>query len=311
MEGSTIIFSLMSFFPLLRPNIMHSKVLVPLANLMDDAALSFQIDGLTFLTNLLRNWQSAYGAAVADELIGGLNAVLIQETLDSIVSFFNTFGLRILEQASDALEAQEVILQFYETLCGCRIAEVVPRVVMMSQKVASRMLLSTAPSTLSRMCGIIASYRPLCVSSESSPSIEVYNSMVMDTCNLLWRDMAFSEDSYYGLHPSYIEQLNRFCSSNGHVLAGLFSLTGSMYLVQSALHFRDLEVKQMTMTATLLKGRVTEEMLEQQSFSGGISIEYDQFRVELLNKLKALGHEGLHSFLFTSLRSLMQLQERS
>ncbi|ANB13714.1 hypothetical protein AWJ20_4657 [Sugiyamaella lignohabitans] len=259
------------------------------------------------------NWNIEYKPLVEQDarVFGGLDRDMVQQTLQMVVSFVDNFGLSLLELTNDDCVVQDSILSFYENLPKVCLVRITPKIVIIGYEMAARLVFSQSPFATSRVCGVIASYREICTNSKNrdDPAVSTFNSLVMDTCNILWRDNAFSESvnsDQFGLTKEFIEALDKQCQEKSLSFKALYSITNSPLFIWVSMLYLRLKEHENFAATEVYTGQITRERFQEMSKAGNwLDIEYDDFRVGLLSKLEDAGYEGINVLLYTSLKQLM------
>lgn len=149
--------------------------------------------------------------------------------------------------------------------------------------------------------------------------VNMYNGFLMDFCNCLWRSRAFSytEDNSNGcmVPQSVIETLTEYISSvdKSFSLGAILGLSHSPTLCYQSIEMvRDLEDLAMSQGKSIRTrhgGPVTQASLTRLASSGGIDINWQDYRIGVLRGLTDKGLPGVAELLkctMTVLRNALE-----
>jgi centromere protein I len=195
-------------------------------------------------------------------------------------------------------------------------------------------ILHFSPSlpVVSRLCDVVATYkrslgtimtRSAEVSVEDSVVIRLFNGLLMDLCNCLWRVRAFSssDTNAQGCHvfPTVTDALGAYAAmvDPDTPLVSMFDLSHSPVLcLQSLECIRELEDLELAETdADRLKerhgGPVTNKSLIALRSRGGLNLTWQEYRLAVLRHLEDKGFVGVPRLMFNTMKLLMASHAQS
>ncbi|RYP60396.1 hypothetical protein DL769_008132 [Monosporascus sp. CRB-8-3] len=302
-----------------RDYVSSTKLLQPLeARVLDDMAASLA-DILQFYTALLRRWTVTL--ASVDQL-----SVRAASATASLITHVNGLCLTLL-QTSSSISTHSMVLDFYEqgaSLMSGPYSSFRTRVVIPPSPLAYLLYFSPSPTTVSRLCGLLAKYKQglqkaMSTSrSDYTPEyVNEFNGFLMDICNCLWRSRAFNtkdNNSHGCLIPKHIaEDLSLYIKGldTGASLASLFSLSHSPVLgLLSISYFRGLEDAELEKgtdeLGTRHAGPVTRATLASLAEDGGLRLTWDEYRLGVLTYLDQNGMGGVGQLMYNTMTTLMK-----
>lgn len=184
------------------------------------------------------------------------------------------------------------------------------------------LVVSTNPLIMSEALGYIVFLKSIQLRDDQKSTLALRNSYVMDAINFVWRDMAFkSEPESFNkgmlLQPSFLQDLgavNYFSYSDLVLLktvGGLIHNPSLSYLCAEIVWM--LEDQQENISSRH-PGPISEKSLAQFRQDPDVNwlpMTYFDIKVSLLNNLDNLGFTGLCDLLYSSLKPLASLRNRS
>ncbi|RYP90185.1 hypothetical protein DL770_003721 [Monosporascus sp. CRB-9-2] len=299
--------------------LLYNKLLQPLeARLLDDTAASLA-DILQFYTALLRRWTVTL--ASVDQL-----SVRASSATAGLIMHVNGLCLTLL-QTSSSISTHSMVLDFYEQgalLMSGHCDSFRTRVVIPPSPLAYMLYFTPSPTTVSRLCGLLAKYKQglqkaMSTSrSDYTPEyVNEFNGFLMDICNCLWRSRAFNTkdaNSHGCLIPKHIaEDLSLYIKGldTGASLTSLFSLSHSPVLgLLSISYFRGLEDAELEKgpdeLSTRHAGPVTRATLASLAEDGGLRLTWDEYRLGVLTYLDQNGMGGIGQLMYNTMTTLMK-----
>ena len=214
-----------------------------------------------------------------------------------------------------------IVISYYETLAyASSLATDDPSFIIeipATPSVYLTMFLTTSLSSLSRSCSVLATYKkvfeslPQWYPSEHKDSL---NSLLMDTCNLLWRSRAFNtvDPNAVGclIPTELITSLRTYIERLDLSLTSLFSLSHNSTLAAlSIAAFRKLEDaaedQQEGSVGIRQAGPVTQRSLLVLKGQGGIDAGWTQYRLKVLGLLEEMGVDGIRELMFCTMKDLI------
>lgn len=247
-----------------------------------------------------------------------------------------------LVQLVGGLSPQKAAQAFVPLSLGLRSAEATPLFFALATKLLPHLDLSAKlalcavfrrlsdcvmpPVTLVHL--LVASTHPLLVSEAlgyihhlkqfkmEGADVQLRNSLVMDTLNFLWRDMAFEHLEHtvnrgMYLHPDYVSRLgglNAFAYSQFTTLrevGGLIRHPAFSYICAELVWM----LEDAANVNTRHPGPISEQsvqLLRQDEGVEWVPLLYGEIRVEMLNRLDDMGFKGLCDLLFSLLKTLQK-----
>ncbi len=233
-------------------------------------------------------------------------------------SRISVLALHSFKSSNDDIQLQLSISSFYEYAASLSFDDIGVRILLLPPALVARFLLSGSPIGVTKVCGIIVSTRPFIMESVSkqkyAESISLYNSYIMDICNLIWRGRGFSSKDNsskgFSLQPEFINSLDNTNITGEQEISNLFGLFHSAAFSRlSSMFLRKMEDDDLSVTLRH-KGPVTQESYNENKDKGGLNIPFDQFRTKLLMHLEDIGFVGLSELLHSSMRSLISAREK-
>ncbi|RYP29675.1 hypothetical protein DL767_006627 [Monosporascus sp. MG133] len=264
----------------------------------------------------VNNWLSSY----AHGMISGdsdANPLDILATLRDYVSSTKSFPPMLLALLSEYLKT-------WDGRGGRKLVLEVLSYIPMLEFGAYMLYFTPSPTTVSRLCGLLAKYKQgLQKAMSTSRSdyrpeyVNEFNGFLMDICNCLWRSRAFNTkdaNSHGCLIPKHIaEDLSLYIKGldTGASLASLFSLSHSPVLgLLSIAYFRGLEDAELEKgtdeLGTRHAGPVTRATLASLAEDGGLRLTWDEYRLGVLTYLDQNGMGGVGQLMHNTMTTLMK-----
>ncbi|KAI1342636.1 Mis6-domain-containing protein [Xylariaceae sp. FL0016] len=318
-EGRDLILEILIYCPLLNFRELYTEIFKSLEARILIGTAESQAIVLEFYTNLLHRW-----IMYLDSLDQTLPHAAT--SLTDFINHVNTLCLSI-SQTSATVQSHSRILDFYELVA---VLAADPRLSSQAKIVIPPSLLiyilhfSSSPTTVSRLCGILSTYkrgfqRVMAVSRTSyTPSyINEFNGFLMDICNALWRSRAFNrtDTNSHGCLVSrpLVEDLTSYIAnlSMGNSLTGLFSLSFSpLFGLYAISYFREMEDDELERGSGALDlrhaGPVTKSSLNALANKGGLSVSWDDYRLGMLDYFEQQGMHGVSQLMHNTMTTLMK-----
>ncbi|PVH98728.1 Mis6-domain-containing protein [Periconia macrospinosa] len=326
------ILGLVSYIPIQPFQDAYTTFLQPI-----EQALTSRHDALLpFYTSLLRQWINHTSPQPTTHPIPALTGAS-QTALSSLVthvSYLSTSLLLTYPLGAETPTASS-ILTFYEHLAASSTPYRIP-ILLPPTPLTSLLLLTPSPTTLSRTAGLIASYKTAFNKHPTpvrdfypTPFIDTFNVLIRDMYNLLWISRALStakddttgRDKAIGLHchPTLREALNDHLSAivddddhpHDYAVHTAFGISHNAHLASlAAFVWKGIEEGEVVKGGYEREGvewhvgPVSQRSLELLKRNGGVEVEWERYRVEVLRWLEARGLEGVKEFLWASSESL-------
>ncbi|KAK3359176.1 Mis6-domain-containing protein [Lasiosphaeria hispida] len=309
----------LTFAPLMDFEEFHQQLLQPLEQALLDNTATSQLALLNFYTLLLRRW------VVSMEAAGDLDS-LPADSIPNLVNNVNKLALTLTQTSPSSL-THLAILDFYESCATIfskppilqRIEITIPPAL-----VVYTMHFGTSLVVLSRLCGILASYKRAWEAVMAPPAarpltryereqINTFNGFLMDLCNCLWRGHAFSttEPNAQGCRvpPTLVPALDEYLRGvdSELALASAFGLSHSPVLcLQAIAYVRELEDAEIGGLRVRHAGPVTQSSLTQLANRGGLQISWQEYRAGVLKYLESKGFNGVPELMYNTMKNLMK-----
>ena len=312
---------------------LYKHVFQPLEAAIADNTTTILTALLTMYTNLLHHWTAVLRSSQTIPSHAS-------NTINLLTQHVNSLSLTLL-QASDTpstVVAESTILPFYEQsrvlITDNRLRQYI-RIELPSAPLIYTLFFSTSLSTMSRICYILGSYKPIFEramatrdqrqsglvdsSSYDGNYVTTYNGYLMDIANCFWRSHGFGSTDK-GAHACQLPRatmaaLTRWVPAvdRTYSLLSILSLSYSPLLcLQSINRLREIEDAEMEKNAALETrhaGPVNEESLAKLGTSGGISLTFREYRINVLETLSAKGLTGVEVLLKNLLSNLKPVLE--
>ncbi|KAH8716832.1 VTC domain-containing protein [Phaeosphaeriaceae sp. PMI808] len=218
------------------------------------------------------------------------------------------------------------VLSYYELLSASSNPHTVP-IVLPPMHLIYLLAQDSSPSTLSRICGIIGSYKQA-FDRHPKPVKDYYSTIVTDSLNwclrdlyhLMWisRALLMADGKAMGLYcdPALRETLNEYLNSTNHdyAVSTAFGLSNSFCLASmSAAAWRTMEEREIksgaynTNKIRYHQGPVSKRSLDALRKKGGVSVDWDGshgYKVFVLNWLTERGLGGIRELMFATVTEL-------
>lgn len=255
----------------------------------------------------------------------------------------NSLALTLI-QTSPTILAHSSVLEFYEQTVRLVTDDTLKhhiRIELPEPELVYILLFSNSLAVVSRLCNILACYKKgfetaMSTKARSDGSYQIdsnsynrayvnlYNGFLMDICNCFWRARAFSDsdtNAHGCLVPrSIIKALSSYVTSvdKASTLTSLFGLSYSPVLsLQSIRRVRELEDAEMEKDASIRTrhaGPVTQSSLSKLGSSGGIKLNWQEYRISVLEALsdkELIGIAELLKNTMTVLKNSMEGRAKS
>ncbi|XP_045199396.1 centromere protein I-like [Mercenaria mercenaria] len=228
-----VIFKLISRFRLYSFSTLNRAVLEPLRKLFFTSSIYFKCQVIMCLTDLLRNhtaneWPRSLEVNDTDSGLCLFSKVSEEfSSIDGIVSFVTFVSKMILVACvSDSHNAlfELCVLDFLDLVSNLHKEYHLPFVVLVEPRLLERLLISSHPMTVSRVCSVMCRYKEnfnMVKAAQKSGDIEVVqnreeikmirscNQLIIDFCNTLWRFKAFTSTDKGSIFYWYREETDK------------------------------------------------------------------------------------------------------
>ncbi|KAF9402909.1 hypothetical protein BGX21_008102 [Mortierella sp. AD011] len=272
------------------------------------------------------------------------------KTIRAFIRHVDNISGVALEIERNHIAVQHGVLSFFDLASSLTKTYKLPLVVVIPDSfIVYRCFLSDSGMSISRLCGILYQYKQafeafeleqqlqydLLVQSQMSsqemtsdgqaPSVPkpvdipgysreyviLFNSFVMDVCNLLWRNRAFNKTDKnaqgFLVDSHTIAQTKQICVDGGLSINNMFSVTHSSVMSgYSARFLKSLEDQQNIPADKRLIAPASVPALKDMVARGGLNITFEDYRVQYLDYLEQKGFDGVTQFLFDCMTNLLQ-----
>ncbi|CAJ2507310.1 Uu.00g084960.m01.CDS01 [Anthostomella pinea] len=320
-DGKDLVLDILTYTPLLDFQELYSGIFKSLETSILDNTAKSQIDLLRFYTGLLQRW-TIYLASLEDDA----SVPHSSSTIAALSTHVNDLCLTVLQTAPGIATHSEV-LNFYEQAVIISSDPTLPmhtRIIIPPPPLVYILLFSGSAATVSRLCAVLAKYKDSLKEATKVPNadyppeyVNKFNGFLMDIANCFWRSRAFNskdQNAHGCLMPgpqvdhlsSYINSLNM-----GVSLESLFSLSYSPVLGLFAIScFRELEDAELERGSgeldTRHAGPVTRTSLRALAKKGGLRLDWDDYRLYVLDHLEENGLGGIKEILSKTMKTIMR-----
>eukprot|EP00731_Ephydatia_muelleri_P030141 Em0021g664a len=206
------VLGLLPFLPLKRFEDLYSTVLTPIEQLYRKEGIEFKYDCLMSLIELLRKmvtleWNrrkrlhgdgdhrvsSVFSEYYTEDTTGA--QIDAAESIKRLASYSGRLAVLGLQDNNECSLLQHAALSLCELVCGLREEYNIPVVILPPVPLVYGSLLSGSVVPLSRICACLTQYKEVLSKlpqSERDHKLTVtFNSIVLDFCDALWRNLAF------------------------------------------------------------------------------------------------------------------------
>ncbi|KAI9802029.1 MAG: hypothetical protein M1825_003085 [Sarcosagium campestre] len=308
----TLILNLLSYLPITLFETLKQEYLSRLERILLSCQPNAQTKLLTYYNDLCRQWTVL--------LLSSNRPPSALKSLTDLAAHATTLSLSILAQPSPSISATAAILTFQETLTHSLPVLSVPPP---SSLLTSHLTFTPSLSTLSRLCSLITTLKLAYTSPATSappppaPSRQTLNTLLIDTCNLFWRNRALgtTDAAAQGClaPPTLLPALRTHVAARGLSLPSLFSLSHAVPLAALSIAcFREMEDdveaedgNGKVRLGARHAGPVTQRSLQQLAADGGLELDWTEYRVRVLAYLDQRGVTGISRLMGSTMRGLM------
>ncbi|KAF1997181.1 Mis6-domain-containing protein [Amniculicola lignicola CBS 123094] len=310
------IFGLLSYLPLYSFKRTYTAYLVTLEKALIGKTPDSYIKLVGFYTELLRHWITR-AKPTSPDVAQRATSSGDQKILNDLVSHVSTLSTSLLLSVPPSISTPlaSAILSFYELLSTSSSPHRIP-IILPPPYLIYTLAQSPSTDTVSRICGVLASHKlafnnhPTPVNSYYPSSItRPFNFYLKDIHNLIWVSRAFQategKSNGFYIRPGVRDALDMYLADLDRTynigLAG--RLTHNPLLASSAAAaWRELEGRVVESegldreSVAYHKGPVSEQALKVLPARGGVEVEWETFRREVLRWLADRGLEGVEAF---------------
>ncbi|PGH09946.1 hypothetical protein AJ79_05562 [Helicocarpus griseus UAMH5409] len=340
-DSRTAILALMEYVPILDYDTLRQNFLSPLENAILSDQRDSKVLLLQYYSSLIQHWGAMVRATPTISPAPPLPEVIARAELLALTVLESPQAFRSngdIHVRSGTL----AVLQFYIGLAELftqaptnnRIRITVPR-----PQTIYLLAFTTTLSHISTLCSILASYKSsfetsLASSGGSSPEkayptelVSQFNGYVMDICNLLWRNRGLNAEDPNALGclvpAEVVKEMSQYLAelseSPGHddgtgeqhiyQVSSIFSLSQNAALCRiSSACFRGIEEESSGTEgeppSVRLTRPVTQKALAALDREGGVRINWQEFRLRMLEWLDELRVEGIGNIMRSTMKAL-------
>ncbi|KAI8097038.1 Mis6-domain-containing protein [Halteromyces radiatus] len=225
----------------------------------------------------------------------------------------------VLEQDHPIL--QHASLSFFEFISTISLHHDIPTIILPAASLVYRSFFSSNAMAISRICGILHNYKLSFEDNDrkggdwmdkhSEEYLDHFNTYVLDICNCLWRNLAFSVQSTnstaFSVSSDIVDMFREKCEERDDPLNLMFSLTHSSAFAGLSKHFMKMKENELNIMNPN-EDPVTVESVKRMAETSGVTMTYSDYRVEYLSHLDILGFHGIHDLLYSCMSSLINRQ---
>ncbi|PGH00683.1 centromere protein I [Blastomyces parvus] len=341
-DGRTTILGLLEYIPIQDYDTLRQNYFIPLEKAILSDQHEGKVLMLEYYSSLIQHWGSVIRATPSLSPIPPLPQVIGRAELLALAileSPHGSNGAGTIQKRSSTLS----VLQFYTDLAGLynhASTNANIRITIPQPQVIYILAFTQTLSHMSTLCSVLAAYKhsfeasltSATLQSTGSPdqpySTEVvsrFNGYVIDICNLLWRNRGLNSDDPNALGcivpaitvnelSKYMQTLNERPGSAGgekhrYQLSSVFSLSQNVgFCNVSSACFREIEEiladTQRKSLSVRLTRPVTQRALAALDKEGGIMINWQEYRLKMLEWLDEMGAEGVGNLMRSTMKAL-------
>ncbi|OIW29534.1 Mis6-domain-containing protein [Coniochaeta ligniaria NRRL 30616] len=327
-DSQEAVLSALSYLPIADFSTLYQKTLQPLENCILKGTSETQLILLNFYTSLLRNW-SITVFSTEDNLSPNVSSIA------DLIEHVHNLALTISQSSpSNTTAAHLAILDFYEVTATITahpnilqsLRQAIPHpslvyILHFSPSLAVFCRLCDVLATYKRGLGTIVSQTPE-LSELDKARLKVFNGFLMDICNCIWRVRAFSssDKNAQGCHVAapVVGALEAYAKmiDPDTPLESMFDVSHSPVLCAQSLEcIRELEDIELAEKDGDLRerhgGPVTQKSLAALRNRGGLNLEWQEYRLAVINHLEERGFVGIPRLMYVTMKILMRSREQS
>ncbi|KAF1990095.1 Mis6-domain-containing protein [Aulographum hederae CBS 113979] len=317
----TEILNLLSFVPIQPFSVLFVNILKPL----EQATISQDTSHFQALLQFYANLSYQWSIVASVDAVHGEPQESAKQAYHELSEHVATLALSAL--ASDASRFSHAVLEYLEILSSLphessplglwSVPVVIPR-----PQVVYLLAFGSSLADLSRLCGSLASsknaFEQSMRKSQKYPSALTsrFNGYLMDICNMLWRLQALSKSDQNAMGclspPALTEALQQWLLAldRSYHTTLLFGLSHNYSTSALSIQvFRDLEDRAEEAGHDIRirhGGPVTQRTLAALPKEGGLSMNWKQYRLEVLLWLDSKGVGGIKDLMFATMKDLMR-----
>ncbi|EGC49792.1 Mis6 domain-containing protein [Histoplasma capsulatum var. duboisii H88] len=340
-DSRTAILSLLEYIPIQEYNTLRQNYFIPLEKAILTDQRETKILILQYYSSLIQHWGSVIRATPSLFPVPPLPQVIGRAELLALTILESPQGPKG-NGTNPKISGTLAVLRFYTDLAelfhhastngNIRIVVPQPQLIYM-------LTFTPTLSHLSTICSVLAMFKQSFETSLKSPTLQSngsleqsyptevvsrFNGYVIDICNLLWRNRGLNSDDPNALGciipaltvnklSQYMQALNERPSGGGeehkYQISSVFSLSQNVAFCNvSSACFRGIEESIVdtlgkSLSVTLTRP-VTQKALAALHKDGGIRINWQEYRLRMLEWLDGIGAEGVGNLMRSTMKAL-------
>ncbi|OJD25076.1 hypothetical protein ACJ73_03554 [Blastomyces percursus] len=343
-DSRTAILGLLEYIPIQGYDTLRQNYFIPLENAILSNQRESKVLMLQYYSSLIQHWGSVIRATASLSSVPPLPQLIGRAELLALTLLESPQGptwTGTIQKRSSTLS----VLQFYTDLAGLynhapdnaniRITVPQPQIIYI-------LAFTQTLSHISTLSCVLAMYKHSFETSLTSTTLQStgsadkpystevvsrFNGYVIDICNLLWRNRGLNSDDPNALGcivpPGTVNELSKYMqalsqkpSSAGgekhkYQLSSVFSLSQNVALCNvSSACFRGIEEAlagtQGKSLSVRLTRPVTQRALAALDKEGGITINWQEYRLKMLEWLDEMGAEGVGNLMRSTMKALRE-----
>ncbi|EQL33859.1 hypothetical protein BDFG_04240 [Blastomyces dermatitidis ATCC 26199] len=341
-DSRTTILGLLEYIPIQDYDTLRQNYFIPLEDAILSDQPESKVVMLQYYSSLIQHWGSVIRATPSLSPIPPLLQLISRAELLALTVLESSPGTKwtgTIQKRSTTLS----VLQFYTDLAGLysyapKNANI--RITVPQPQIIYILAFTQTLSHISTLCSVLAVYKHSFETSLTSATLQStrtldqpystevvsrFNGYVIDICNLLWRNRGLNSDDPNALGcivpPGTVNELSKYMqalsetssSASGekhkYQLSSIFSLSqNAAFCNVSSACFRGIEEALADTQGKSLSVRltrpVTQRALAALDKEGGITINWQEYRLKMLEWLDEMGAEGVGNLMRSTMKAL-------
>ncbi|KAK2803846.1 hypothetical protein FQN50_006853 [Emmonsiellopsis sp. PD_5] len=340
-DNRNAILGLLEYIPIQDYDTLHQNYFIPLENSILNGQSQSKILLLQYYSTLIQHWGTIIRATPSPTPLPPLPQVIARAELLALTILESPLPTR-LNETIQVRAGIAPVLQFYTNLAALfrhAPTNLNIRITVPPPQTIYTLAFTPTLTSISTLCSILASYKyafetsltSTTLQSQDSPNrlystemVARFNGYVMDICNLIWRNRGLTSDDPNALGclvpaetvkelTRYVQGLDRRVGQDDagkhkYQLSSVFSLSQNVALCQiSSACFQMIEEEAekggKSLSARLTRP-VTQKALAALDNDGGVRINWQEYRLRMLEWLDELGAEGVGNIMRSTMKAL-------
>ncbi|OJD17996.1 hypothetical protein AJ78_01953 [Emergomyces pasteurianus Ep9510] len=342
-DNRSAILGLLEYLPLGAYNTLRRNYFIPLENAILNDQLESKVLILQYYSSLIQHWGAVIRATPSLSPVPPLPEVIDRAELLALTILETPQGVN-RDEAIDKRWGTLAVVQFYVGLAGLfkhaptngNIRITVPQ-----PQIIYTVAFTPTIFHISTLCSILASYKYSFETSLTSTALQnnglpersyptemvsQFNGYVMDICNLLWRNRGLNSEDPNALGclvpetvvnelSKYMQELSEKLGGDGsdekhkYQLSAVFSLSQNVAFCRvSSACFSGIEQAvvetQGKFSSVRLSRPVTQKALAALDKEGGVRINWQEYRLRMLEWLDKTGAVGVGNLMRSTMKAL-------